>query len=73
MVSGSLSVSGPSTVPIAVMFLPFGSTPSLMGFAALNPSYTRSSGANTLRANPLCDPAALADGGRTLNACPDTC
>jgi hypothetical protein len=44
-----------------------------MGFAALNPSYTRRVGPIALRANPLCDPAALADGGRALNACPDTC
>src|SRR5260370_3772330 len=45
------------------MFLPAGSTPSLMGFATRTPSYARSGGANTLRANSSCDPAALPTAG----------
>src|SRR5260370_15131540 len=45
------------------MFLPAGSTPSLMGFATRTPSYARSGGANTLRANSSCDPAALQTAG----------
>src|SRR5260370_3943728 len=66
-------LSGLSTATIAFMFLPSTSTRSLMRFPALNPSSTRLGRGQYAPCQFALRSRRLADGGRTLNACPDTC